>query len=304
MKVNIKKSYVNNGYVSGGRFILYDYKKLPKYHKNGTELYDIYLPDKSGFHKFYMGDSEEFYQKNLKEMPDDWHYRTKDVTYTLNSKGYRSKEFDKYDWSESIVLMGCSITFGVGVSDDETIAHYLEQITGRDVINLGVPGGSNQFMLDQSVILKQNYPKPYAVVMLWTVSDRLPYYGDNMLYHMGVWNLLEDTNEIHSNEKSKIYNTIIKNMYYDYSNEFITLKNIISANRCIWEDRTRYVETTFFDNTAHYGELFNIIPFGTDHTYKSRARDLLHPNSDAFKFGVEMIVEYLLQKYGDDIIKK
>jgi hypothetical protein len=298
MSIDLRKSFSKNGFISCGKFVHYNSKKLPSYYKNSNEFYNIYLPDDHrGIYKFYMGDNEEFYKKNLKEMPDDWHYRTKDVTYTLNSKGYRAKEFDEYDWSEAIVLFGCSCTFGVGVSDDETISHYLSEITGRDVINLGVPGGSNQFMLDQSVILKKNYPKPYAVIMLWTVTDRMPHYGSKKLYHMGSWNLVNDDERISGYDYFDIHRDIIKNLYFDYSNEYIMFKNIVNTNQCIWENDTNYVETSFFESTAHYGGLFNVIPFNND------ARDLLHPDFNSHKFGAEIILEFIKQKYGTGILK-
>jgi hypothetical protein len=303
MKINLNKSFTENGYISGGKFVNYGFNQLPVYYKNRNSFYSIYSPNESlngrrGIYKFYMGDNEEFYKKNLKEMPDDWYYRTKDVTYTLNSKGYRAKEFDEYDWSEAIVLFGCSCTFGVGVSDDETISYYLSEMTGRGVINLGVPGGSNQFMLDQSVILKKNYPKPYAIIMLWTVTDRIPYYAPDKLYHMGSWNLLDNISDVNRDEYTDIHRDIIKNIYFDSSNEYISFKNIVDTNSCIWKDDTIYVESSFFEPTAHYGELFNVIPFDPS------ARDLIHPNHTNFKFGAEILLERITQEYGDDIIKK
>jgi hypothetical protein len=37
------------------------------------------------------------------------------VTYTTNSDHYRCPEWDQIDWNSSILILGCSVVFGVGV---------------------------------------------------------------------------------------------------------------------------------------------------------------------------------------------
>ena len=62
----------------------------------------------------------------------------KKVTYITNSLGMRSKEvgFSK----GHILLVGDSVTFGLGVNNNETISHYLEKINNKhQVLNLGIP---------------------------------------------------------------------------------------------------------------------------------------------------------------------
>ena len=63
----------------------------------------------------------------------------KKVTYTTNSLGMRSKEVD---FSKGhILLVGDSVTFGLGVNNNETVSHYLEKINNEhQVLNLGFLG--------------------------------------------------------------------------------------------------------------------------------------------------------------------
>ena len=230
-------------------------------------------------------------------MPDDWHYRKKDVTYTLNSLGYRAKELNEYDWSESIVLLGCSIAFGVGVSDDETIAHYLHEITGRDVINLGVPGGSNQLMLDHSVRLKKKYGNPYSLIMLWSTMDRCVYYGDDRWQNIGRWNSIIPPNNL--DYKLEQLQLLYNNLYVDIFNEYIPFYHIAETSRMIWETtNTQYTELSYFEPTSHYGQLPDCIRF------ECNARDRLHPGAEYLKIGAETLVNQLVEKYGNDIYKK
>jgi hypothetical protein len=53
-----------------------------------------------------------------------------------------------------ILLVGDSVTFGLGVNNNETISHYLEKINNEhQVLNLGVPGyGNGKYFLN----LKRN----------------------------------------------------------------------------------------------------------------------------------------------------
>ena len=136
---------------------------------------------------------EKTFEQNLKTQPEDWYYRTHEVKYTLNSLGYRTREFDDIDWKESIVMFGCSMTFGIGVTDEHTIPYFLEQLSGRPVINMGIPGASIQTMLHNSIIFTDSkYPTPKAVVNVWAGLIRYQLYKDNFVFHNGQWNKSDD----------------------------------------------------------------------------------------------------------------
>jgi hypothetical protein len=55
----------------------------------------------------------------------------------VNSQGYRGPEWT--DAESEILVVGDSQVFGLGVNDDEPMAAQLAQLTGRNVINGGVP---------------------------------------------------------------------------------------------------------------------------------------------------------------------
>jgi hypothetical protein len=70
---------------------------------------------------------------------------------TLNAQGFRGKDLSppKGASRTRVVLLGDSIAFGYGVSDEETFAHRLEvEDNGLEVLNLGVEGyGPGQELL-------------------------------------------------------------------------------------------------------------------------------------------------------------
>lgn len=68
---------------------------------------------------------------NEKELPDH--------SYTYNSLGYRSDEFES---PSEILAAGCSHTWGVGVPDNNNWPYFLSKETGMSVSNTALPGRS------------------------------------------------------------------------------------------------------------------------------------------------------------------
>lgn len=92
------------------------------------------------------------------------------ITYSTNSMGLRSKEVDSS--RGQILLVGDSVTFGLGVNNNETISHYLEEKQSQyQVLNLGVPGyGIGQYYLNLQRHIDQLNPK-LIVLTLYTAND-------------------------------------------------------------------------------------------------------------------------------------
>jgi len=124
-------------------------------------------------------DTEERYHKNLKSQPLDWPWRNQTITYSLNSQNYRAPEWGDVDWSNSIVMFGCSQVFGIGVNDDQTFSYYLSQLLNKPVINLGIPGGSSMALwINTEKLLKHNI-NPLAVIYNWPNASRTAELIDN-----------------------------------------------------------------------------------------------------------------------------
>jgi hypothetical protein len=233
----------------------------------------IYYPDKS-FHnndgkrieetKNFSNRTWEFcgrdcltdYQKNIKKQPKDWIYNNKKVFYDINSYGYRTKEFEKIEWEKSVVLFGCSLVFGEGVNENETISSYLENIIGYPVINIGIGGSSNQLIFHNSLALLEKFKKPKKVIFCWTSFLRyLKYNTFNDVELMGEWSYLyKDVNYDNS------YNTIMNNLLHVKS----TIK--------MWENKSDTFNFSFFQQTSKVLRcplLSNLIV--------DKSRDLVHP---------------------------
>lgn len=217
----------------------------------------------SSFNKHWNGpDNRESYIENLKRQPADWYYRNNSVNYTFNRHGYRTYDFKKINWRESIVIFGCSNVLGTGLTDSDTLSAQLEKIINRPVINMGINGSSIEFSLYNSIILNQSYPTPKAVVQLWTGANRTIYFNKRSVETYGPWNMVRKNYVDHWNKDST------------HGRVHALFANMISKQ--IWSNKTRYYEATFFFDTM---KLLNCDYFSP----KDLARDLTHPGRETIK---------------------
>lgn len=248
-----------------------------------NDMYSIF----SGQTNYFMaGDSEEVLKKNLIKQPYDWHYRTKEITYKINSYGYRTKEFNEIDWKESIVIFGCSHVFGIGLAEDETLSYNISQITGRNVVNLGVPGGSNYMNYYNSIMMKKKYGIPYAVIFIWTDFNRYSYFTKKELVHLGSWsyNINDKKSSVDEKKQSTFYSVLVSDLSHNQISGYFLLESI----REFWKDKTTYREGQYFLEDKYFNEA-QLFP-----TYEYEfARDLGHPGRDTNKVASEMLTRDL-----------
>lgn len=206
---------------------------------------------------------------NRKKLGPEWYYYDKgDISYVYNKQGFRTLEFDNLDWSNCIVLFGCSIVEGTGNPIENTIGHYLDEFLGIPVVNFGVSGSAVDFSAVNSLLLYEYGIRPKAVVHLWTSLDRYT----NFMPRYDVRHY-----QIHKKD----------NEYYLDHNWDIRSKNYIIADRALWKSHTRYYEATFFKLTSAIMDIDFI-------QYEDRARDLSHPGYETNKKAAESIAKNLI----------
>ena len=94
-----------------------------------------------------------------------------EVNYRVNPLGFRGNELN-FARPGSVMFLGDSFTFGLGVNDDEVFTEVLSQSTDRNVLNAGVPGYSN----DQQLLLLDKLVEYRPAVVMWVV-----YLGNDLL---------------------------------------------------------------------------------------------------------------------------
>ena len=228
-------------------------------------------------------DRPDYVRKQKKKLGKNWYYYDKDIEYKYNTNGFRCPEFNTLDWTNSIVIFGCSDACGVGNTVEDTVAGKLESLLGIPVINLGISGTSIDHACYNSLCLNEHYPNPKAVVHIWSGLGRYAEFNpegrDPNEHYYPVfgkrWQVvnIRPTGVRYCNK----HNWEIRNMFY------------IKADRQIWKNKTIYYETTFFEKTAK--EL--------DIDWLERidyARDFDHPGHQSNQLMAELIAKNLKER--------
>lgn len=236
-------------------------------------------------------DSPELFEKNRKKMPSTWRYHTKVVEYRYNSGGYRTEEWNKIDWKNAIVLFGDSCTFGIGQAEDETITHFLKKYTERPVVNLGVPGGSNDVMLNLSSDLIENFGNPYAVVMNWSTSDRFRFYHESGFHNCGPWDSAEVRDKAQPETVFGLANItkLWENMFINKTNQLCQNYYIARNAKALWLGKSKYISISYFPDTATYARAEKHFIIDND------ARDVMHPGPSSANAVAKYITKRLKQ---------
>lgn len=220
------------------------------------------------------GDTPSKYQRNLDLQPDNWIWRTKQVTYTLNKQKYRAPEWDTVDWSNSIIFFGDSMVYGVGASDDDTVAHQLSLQMNCPVINLGQGEVGLGFYWGNAIILREHNIKPKAVCFVW--PDRIrqcEYLSDTKTINYGPWNY----------DKSWMLPLATHNKHNYHWAKFM-VRNL----RLLWSD-VPVAEGTWYDSMSWTGA--PLLPFD------DYSRDMEHAGPESYKLSATIFAKQLEGKF-------
>lgn len=97
------------------------------------------------------------------------------VKYTIDAKSRRLTKTNSTA-QKSIILLGCSLTFGTGVNDSETFPFYLSQLRpDSNIYNLGIYSAGANDILDDLRSFKrfEDIPKTGNVVLYTAIYDHI-----------------------------------------------------------------------------------------------------------------------------------
>ena len=213
-------------------------------------------------------DNHKAWKKNRRNLGPGWYYYNKGqdvINYVRNESGFRERPLANINWSNSIVLLGCSVVEGIGNTVDDTISKNLENILNVPVLNLGVSGSGIDFAGVNSLILHNDYPTPRAVVQLWSGLGR---YSD----------FVTSSRAIRYMPTKKDYDA--KYMWEERN------KYYVEADRTLWKNKTIYYEGSVFLDTSQELDI-------TFYEVNDFARDGDHPGPITNRLIAEDIAENL-----------
>lgn len=167
---------------------------------------------RSNFHK--PRNATEYWQDN--DSREAWahsgrhDYTETSITYTYNSAGFRTREFELTSTRPRVMFFGCSHVEGIGLRVEDTWVDRVSQQFNHthDCYNLGVGGSS----IDNAVMQFGHCLGPFTptiAFILYTDSARMD------MYHMNNWNSTTGTDVTIKNmavfDEFNLYNLAQKN---------------------------------------------------------------------------------------------
>ena len=213
-------------------------------------------------------DSETNVRINEEIFGKEWYYYKKEISYINNEEGFRTRSFIDLDWSNCVVVLGCSNIKGTGNALEDTVGVQLEKILNIPVISLGISGAGVDLTCRNSLVLHNTRPFPKAVVQVWTGLDR---YCD-------------------FSPPRGIKKHMANRSGYCFKHDWgIRSQHYIDSDRALWQGKTIYSEHSFFKHTAD--------TLGIDFIdEKDQARDLDHPGYLTNRLAAEQIAQKLIEK--------
>jgi hypothetical protein len=161
---------------------------------------------------------------------------TKLCTYTYNELGFRGDSINKKGFK--VMSIGCSITEGVGVNDDNTWSSQFSKLILNGVdFNLGISGRSNDYIC-RALLTFYELMKPDLVLIMYTSPQRREVYtindGIEPFMPTAAWGYMEETED---GKKIQNYLTKLQNDNEDLINWYKNhqlIKYFLESKKCNW----------------------------------------------------------------------
>lgn len=223
--------------------------------------------------KYWTSDDFEIssYKWHLSERKDKTHTtsgsdNTGLCTYTYNELGFRGDSIDKKGFK--VMSLGCSLTEGVGVNDNETWpAQFCSFIPNSVNLNFGVGGRSNDF-ITRCLLSYFDLIKPDLVLIMYTYPTRKEYYtrdgGVEPFIPGQSWGYMKETID---GQNDQLFKTKLQNDNEDFINWYknhLLISYFLENKKVpfIWSDAV--LKTTYNDNNKFYFDYYPYLDFGKD----------------------------------------
>jgi hypothetical protein len=231
---------------------------------------------------------------------------TNKCTYTYNEYGFRGDSFTKEGFK--VLSLGCSITEGVGVNDNETWPFYLTQHIPNGVnMNFGYGARSNDY-ISRCLLTFFDLVKPDIVLIFYTFADRREYVredGDIEPYMIKPWGFFTDTREGRIAYQSQTeLNNRHANLMNWYKNHLL-IKNFLETKKCpwVWNGDTLRVNCISDEEHMNYQE-FNRFDGGYGENNIDLGVDDMHPGPLTHQRYANRLFNFINKTYPDLITQK
>jgi len=200
--------------------------------------------------------------------------------YTYNELGFRADSIYKDGFK--VMSIGCSLTEGVGVNNNETWpAQFSKLIPNAVNMNFGTGGRSNDFIC-RCLMSYYDLIKPDLVLIMYTYPHRKEFYtndgGIEPFIPSLKWGYMEETNtgQTIQNNLSQIQNDN-EDLINWYKNHQL-IKLFLELKKCNWSWNGSFLNTKYLDNFRFDGDYNNFIDVGVDGAHPGPKHNSLYAN--------------------------
>jgi len=217
--------------------------------------------------------------------------------YTYNSLGFRGDEISKNGFK--VMSIGCSLTEGVGVNNDETWSSQFSKLLRDGVdLNLGISGRSNDY-ISRSLMTFYDLLNPDLVLIMYTSPIRREFYTENAGIEPFIptqsWGYMEETED---GKKIQSKLTELQNDSEDFINWYKNhqlIRLFLESKKCNWLWNGNFCVTKDYEE-------FNRFDGGYG-TYIDKGVDGNHPGPKHNQEYVQKLHEFIVKNFPSYLIK-
>jgi hypothetical protein len=191
-------------------------------------------------------------------------------TYTYNELGFRGDSIKKEGFK--VMSLGCSITEGVGVNDNETWpAQFCSHMENGVNFNFGTGGRSNDFIV-RCLLTYYDVIKPDLILIMYPSPLRREIYtkdgGIEPFMPTASWGYLKETDD---GIKTQEYLTYLQDDNEDTINWYknhLLIKYFLESKKCNWIWNGRELKSLEYDEPNRFdGDYGKYLDLGVDNTH-------------------------------------
>ena len=234
------------------------------------------------------------YQNNLSERMNMTYNgsgsdNTGKCVYTYNELGFRGDSIYKDGFK--VMSIGCSLTEGVGVNDNETWSHFLSELIQNSVdLNFGVGGRSNDY-ISRCLLTYYDLIKPDLVLIMYTESHRREFYTKDCgiePFHHKKWGYFLETEDGKEEHTSLLKLSNKENNFQNWYKNHQLIKLFLETKKCNWLWNGWFATNDYTDELRFDGDYYPFLDNGVEG---------IHPGAKTNKEYSIKLYNYIFEKF-------
>lgn len=185
--------------------------------------------------------------------------------YSYNELGYRGDSIYKDGFK--IMSIGCSVTEGVGVNDNETWSFsFCDMVDGGVDINMACGGRSNDY-ISRCLLTYYDLIKPDLVLIMYSESHRRDFFtedGGVEPFHVKDWGYFSEIDKGKDEHNALLTLSNKENNFQNWLKNHLLIKYFLESKKCNWLWNGWFATDDYSDELRFDGDFHPFIDYGVD----------------------------------------